>query len=100
MTASRPKRNAPAPGLRSALRWAALLLGLYVAMHLAAGGLIRVVTGRDASMVIAPGGSNGPAVAAASAPAGEKRAGRTQAVRPMETGCKLGFPIDSDCTLE
>jgi hypothetical protein len=52
-------------------------------------------------VVIAPGGSNGPAVAATSASAsGEQRAARTQRVRAMETGCKLGFPIDSDCTLE
>ena len=103
MTASRPKRNATAPGMRSALRWAALLLGLYVAMHLATGGVIRLVTGRDASVAIAPGGSSGPAVAATSASAtGEQRAARTQPVRARETAreCKLGFPIDSDCTLE
>ena len=102
MTDSRPKRNAPT-GMRSALQWAALLLGFYVAMHLAAGGMIRLVTGRDASVAIAPGGASGPAVAATSPSAtGGERPARTQPVRAIETAreCKQGSPIDSDCTLE
>jgi len=107
MGASRPKRNTAASGMRTALRWAALLLGLYVAMHLAAGGAIRLVTGRDASVAIAPGGSKSTYVAAKSTAtsAGKESSASAPQVEPgrsVETvrGCKLGFPIDSDCTLE
>lgn len=66
MATKGPKRE-DAPRTRSALQWAAILLGLYVTMHLAAGALIWLVTGRDASEMIAPGGSSATSVAATSA---------------------------------
>jgi len=93
--------------MRSALRWAALLLGLYVAMHLVVGGAIRLVTGRDASVAIAPGGSRSTYVATKSTgtSTGKESSAPAPQVEPghaVETvrECKLGFPIDSDCTLE
>jgi hypothetical protein len=105
MATKGPKRDS-APRTRSALQWAAILLGLYVAMHLAAGGMIRLVTGRDASEVIAPGGSATSVAATSAATAtGEESSARDayrRAARaPERMGeCKLGLPIDSDCNIE
>jgi hypothetical protein len=86
------------------LQWAAILLGLYVAMHLTAGGVIRLVTGRDASEVIAPGGSSATSVASAAPQTGKESSARADrhATRKDERAreCRLGFPIDSDCNIE
>lgn len=105
MATKGPKRES-APRTRSALQWAAILLGLYVAMHLATGGVIRLVTGRDASEIIAPGGSSATSVAAASAPTQTGNESSARAYRPAARKdepareCRLGFPIDSDCNVE
>ena len=104
--ATRSAKRDGAPRTRSALQWAAILLGLYVAMHLAAGGMIRLVTGRDASEVIAPGGSSATSVAVTSAAVttGEgssARANRSSARKDERAReCRLGFPIDSGCNIE
>ncbi|HTS20985.1 MAG TPA: hypothetical protein VMN79_04155 [Casimicrobiaceae bacterium] len=88
------------------MQWAALLLGLYVAMHLAVGGAIRTVTGRDASQVIAPGGSTGtPVAASAAAGRGRResppRGGKQSPERPERSrDCKLSLLIDSDCLFD
>ena len=105
MATKGPKRES-APRTRSALQWAAILLGVYVAMHFAAGGVIRLVTGRDASEVIAPGGGSATSVAAASAAPQTGNESSARAYRPAARKderaheCRLGFPIDSDCNIE
>ena len=47
---------------RSGLRMGAMLLCVYAAMHLAAVGIIRLITGQDAAAFLAP---NAPAATAA-----------------------------------
>jgi hypothetical protein len=106
MATKDPNRGAAAPQERSALQWAAILVGLYVAMHLAAGGAIRLLTGRAASEVIASGGSAATSVAArsASSPTGKESSAPASQLKPRSaTGrareCKLG-PIDSNCNFD
>jgi len=87
---------------RTGVRMGAMLLGAYAAMHLAAFGIIRVITGHDPAAFLAP---NAPAAIAGT----QSREGGTSARQanalPGEIAvsslraqaCKPDRPLDSRC---
>lgn len=52
MTPNDPLRDAPLRPMRSPIASAAILLGYYVAMYLAVGGLVRVIDPAVAKAVV------------------------------------------------
>jgi len=84
-----------------------MLLCVYAAMHLAAAGIVRLITGKDAAAIVAPvAGPDAPAAIAAGTPSREggtspfKASGSPGNVavsigRPR--ACKPDRTIDSRC---
>ncbi|HZI82636.1 MAG TPA: hypothetical protein VFF44_01915 [Casimicrobiaceae bacterium] len=98
-----PNVDGAAPARRTAIRVAAMTLALYVVMHLGVAGIIRLATGRDASVAIAPGGATASASAAPATPEGPSAASglaglQESALRPRD--CRPSFVIDSDCIFD
>ena len=109
------------PRLRSPIRAAAVLFGIFVAMYLGVAALLRVVTTPDAlaavvphhsltvSMPAAASGSEAKISAPASAPISDSEANKAPSDDSSETTiepknapreCNLSLVIDSDCVFD
>jgi hypothetical protein len=107
MTGSETKPESDSSGLRSPVQWAAIFLGIYIAMHLAVGGIIRLVEGQE----VTAAAMQKSALAADAdrdldMKSGADRSSKADALDrvsltvegPRE--CKLSLLIDSDCIFE
>ncbi|HUH95334.1 MAG TPA: hypothetical protein VL742_19595 [Casimicrobiaceae bacterium] len=102
-------RQAAPRWTKTSLRMGAMLLCVYAAMHLAAAGIIRLITGHDAAALVAPvAAPDAPAAVAGGTPSRERstsafEAGGLQGEIAVSVGrvhactCKPDRPIDSRC---
>ena len=108
MTGSETKPESDSSRLRSPIQWAAILLGIYVAMHLAVGGIIRLVEGQEATAA-----ATQTSALAADADRSDRQSGADRSPNadaldrvsvpvedPDPRECKLSLLIDSDCIFE
>jgi hypothetical protein len=107
MTGSETKPESDSSRLRSPIQWGAILLGIYIAMHLAVGGIIRLVDGQEATAAA----MQTSALAADAERESDRKPGVDRSSKadaldrvsltvegPRE--CKLSLLIDSDCIFE
>ena len=96
MATSTPNDDAGSKRVKSPLRAAAELLGIYIAMYLAVGGLLRIVSSPDAVAAIAPDTSLEASAAAVVANClAARRESLAHASTPSESTASHSTPSDS-----
>jgi len=98
--------RADGDGMKLRVKAAAALIVIYAAMHLAVGGVLRILNPSDVTPANVPVAATAPATMEAAyrpdinAPSAID-APREKTRRPGESReCRIGFPFDSDCLFD